>query len=161
MRVPPLRIRAVGIALAAGAAILALGSSPRAQAPALNGKQRLLAGEALPVNRAEQVRLRKEQAAANPKPVYAPGRVLVKLADGGTEQSLRALAVRSGGHSVTRSVYADFVVVHIDPAADVVAAAADLSTQPGVVYAEPDAILYPMYVPNDPFYDLQWNFQKI
>jgi len=164
MRAPRSHIRIASLVLVVGATMLGLGSAPRAQVPAratLNAKQRLLAGEPLPVNTAERVKLLRELQQASPRPVYAPGRVIVKLADGGTEQSLRALSVRANGRSVTRPAYGDFVVLHLDPAADVVKAAAELALTPGVVYAEPDPILYPTYVPNDPLYSYQWNLQKI
>lgn len=165
-----LRVWIICLALVAGA-LAGLGSTPHAQGrgfatpdrqpSALNMKQRLLAGEAMPINMPSEIRLLQERLAASPRRVYAPGRVIVKLADGGTEESLRALSARARGRSVARSAYADFVVVHVDPAVDVVQAAAELAAAPGVVYAEPDAIRYPSYVPNDPLYSLQWNFHKL
>ena len=151
-----LRVRIATLGLVVGATIVGLGSAPRAQVaalnPTLNAKQRLLAGEPLPVNTAERVRQLREQAATPPRQVYAPGRLIVKLADGGTEQSLRELSVRAGGLNARRATYGDFIILNLDPAADVVRAAAELRAAPGVVYAEPDAILYAAYVPNDPLY---------
>jgi len=165
-----LRVWIICLALVAGA-LAGLGSTPHAQGrgiaspdrqpSALNMKQRLLAGEVMPINMPSEIRLLQERRAASPRRVYAPGRVIVKLVDGGTEESLRALSARARGRSVARSAYADFVVVQLDPAADVVQAAAELAAAPGVVYAEPDAIRYPSYVPNDPLYSLQWNFHRL
>src|SRR4051794_29997355 len=51
---------------------------PRAQAPAVNLKQQLLAGGTLPVN----VPAARAGLATLPRRAYAPGRVLVKMVDG-------------------------------------------------------------------------------
>lgn len=165
------RVWIVCLALVAGATLAGPGSTPYAQergsadrdrqASALNMKQRLLAGEPMPLNMATEIQLVRERRASSPRRVYAPGRVIVKLADGGTEQSIRTLSAHARGRSVTRSAYADFVVVHLDPAVDVVEAATELAAAPGVVYAEPDAMRYASYVPNDPLYSLQWNMHRL
>lgn len=161
MRAAPLRFQVVGFALAAGATVIALGSTPRAQIAAPNMKQRLLAGEPLPVNLPASVRARRELAAASPRALYAPGRVVVKLADGATSSTLDALSVHAGARAVVRPAHGDFIVLALAPGTDVVAAAAELAAQPGVVYAEPDRLAYLLFVPNDPGYDLQWNFKKL
>jgi serine protease len=66
-----------------------------------------------------------------------------------------------GGRAVSRRPFADFVVVHIDTSRDVVDAARQLAAEPGVIYAEPDPMRYPTFVPNDPLYSYQWNLKKL
>jgi serine protease len=161
MRLAPFFVRYACVGLAAGASVIALPTAPRAQAPAGNMKQRLLAGESLPLNMAAEVKAQRELAAASPRPIYAPGRVVLKLADGGTASALSTLSAQVGARSVVRPAYADFVVLTLPADADVVAVAADLASQPGVVYAEPDAVAHLLFVPNDPGYDVQWNFKKL
>ena len=76
----------VSLALVVGATIVSLGSTPRAQVaalnPVVNAKQRLLAGEPLPVNMAALHSL----AAARQRPAFAPGRVVMKLVASATDE---------------------------------------------------------------------------
>jgi len=151
------------IAVAAIVAVVSVGYQdvPRAQSPALNAKQRWLAGELLPIDAVANARARRATFEREPRQRFVPGRVLVKLADGLTESSLSALVSKVGGRSVTRRPFADFVVMSIDGDRDAIAAAREVAAQPGVVYAEPEWRRYPTYTPNDPLYHLQWNFQKL
>lgn len=148
----------VSVAVSAALLIaLASARAPRAQAPAANLKQQLLAGGTVPdALAAEHTRL-----TAVPRARVAPGRVIVKSADGPMSAPLQAMAARLGAQSVTAPANADFSVVTLPPDADVVAAAAELSAQPGIVYATPDPIAFLTYVPNDPYYTYQWNLQRI
>jgi hypothetical protein len=147
--------------LVVGATMVGLGSAPRAQVPganaARNAKQRLLAGEPLPVN----MTALHDMARQRPKPVFAPGRVVMKLADGMTDEVATTLARHAGAYGISRPRSADFVIVSLPLDADVVAAAAALAAQPGVVYAQPDPIAVLAYVPNDPLYQYQWNFHRL
>jgi serine protease len=154
----PLRLLALPAALAFG-----LGGSgivSRAQTATLNGKQRLLAGEPLPVNAAADYQARRLVAAGAARPTAVPGRLVVKMQPGAGDAELGTAVVHIGGR-VSGRPYADFSIVTVDPDRDLSAAAADLSAQPGVLYAEPDPILYPAHVPNDPLYKYQWNLQKL
>jgi serine protease len=151
--------RVIRVLLAASVALLVATSSPRlsrAQAPPPNLKQQLLAGGVLPPTlAAERARL-----SALPRPRVAPGRVLVKTVDG-SWVALQSMAARLGAQSVSQPPNADFSIVTLAPDADVVAAAAQIAAQPGVVYATPDPVAVLAYVPNDPLYQYQWNFQRI
>jgi serine protease len=132
-----------------------------AQEPVLNGKQRLLAGEPVSENAAAAVSALKLARTTAPKAIYAPGRIVVKLAEGQAESRASELAVHVGARNLSRPAYADFSIITIDPDRDVVAAARELAAQPGVLYAEPDAVAHTFDVPNDPLYKYQWNFAKI
>jgi serine protease len=92
---------------------------------------------------------------------FVAGHVVVKFAPQVTRRVMSLIAGEVGATSVTRPSYADFCYVSIPDDEDPVAAAARLAQEPDVVYAEPDALVYPLYVPNDPYYAYQWHFQKI
>jgi serine protease len=161
MKAPRQTPRIARLGLVIGVTLVSLGSVPRAQVPAvnatLNAKQRLLAGEPLPVNLPALHGL----AAQRQRPVFAPGRVVMKLAEGTTDEVATTLARHAGGYGIRRPPSADFIVVSLPLDADVVATAAALAAQPGVVYAQPDPIAVLAYVPNDPLYQYQWNFHRL
>lgn len=153
--------------------ILSSPSTPMAQTPALSGKQRLLAGErvdpqvlaTLAERRAAIQALAPVAPDGTPvppaRPAVAPGLLVVKFAAGVESARVSAMAADVGASRVVAARHSDFAVLHVDPAADVHALARDLSARPGVVYAEPAAMRYPLYRPNDELYDLQWNLQKL
>jgi serine protease len=134
--------------------------APRAQSP-LNALQRPMAGEPLPPNAVSNVAARKAAAASGARVRVVPGRVLVKTDGAQPSTSLAALASRVGASAVTPKAGGDFSILTLAPDADVHAVARELAAQPGVIYAEPDAIAYLSYVPNDPDYSFQWNFKKL
>ena len=156
-----------------GLLILASPSIPVAQAPAQNGKQRLLAGERLDpqllATIAERRAATRAMAPVAPdgtpvppaRPAVAPGLLVVKFAGDVESSRVSALAGDVGASRVVAGRHGDFTVLHVDPAADVQALARSLAAQPGVIYAEPAAMRYPLYRPNDELYDLQWNLQAL
>ena len=162
MAVGSLRCRRAALILLTLAGVCAPSAdAPKAQTPARNGLQRLIAGEPLPPNAVSSVAARKAAAASGSRRRFVPGRVLLKTDGTQAAASVASLASRVGALTVTRAVAGDFSILTLPPDADVVAAARDLAAQDGVVYAEPDAIAYLTYVPNDPAYANQWNFKKL
>lgn len=141
------------------------GPANRVAAPiSQNGKQALLAGEWRPADVSEALRVRATRGRPTPDTPLSPyvaGHIVVKFADDVTESAMGALAHEAGGTRVLRPHHADFVYVEIPKDADPVVAAGRLAGQPGVVYAEPDGRVFPLYVPNDPLYKYQWNLQKL
>jgi serine protease len=105
----------------------------------------------------EHARLTGEQL----RTLYVPGHIVVKFAPGLSARTMQVMAGEVEATALSKPSYADFYYVMIPPDADPVAAAAQLSAQPDVIYAEPDAMVFPTYVPNDPFYRYQWHFQRI
>ena len=96
-----------------------------------------------------------------PRARYAPDHIVVKFERETTVRAIRELARQAGGASIERAASADFHVVRLAVGGDPVAVAARLAGQPGVVYAEPDPVVRPLYHPNDPLFSYQWNFTKI
>ena len=80
--------RTIAVAAAIVAVSVGYQDVPRAQSPALNAKQRWLAGELLPIDAVANARARRATLEREPRQRFVPGRVLVKLADGVTESSL-------------------------------------------------------------------------
>jgi serine protease len=137
---------------------------PSAQAPSRNAKQVLLAGQwrrgvGLPVLRARATSGRP--LAGQARSLYMPGHIIVKFAPDLTESAMSVLASRAGATRLSVPHHADFAYLEIPADADPVVAAARLAGQPGIVYAEPDARVFPLYTPNDPLYQYQWNLQKL
>jgi serine protease len=95
---------------------------------------------------------------------YRPGRVIVRFRDEAAISERRA-AVRAAsdtGEIADRPSYADFDIVHIDPAEDAEAAADALRARPEVQYAQVAHRVHALLVPNDPLYlTQQWNFPLI
>lgn len=95
------------------------------------------------------------------RPRFMPGYVVVKFAPSLSRRAMQVIAGEAGGTSVERPPYADFHYVKIPADADPVEAAAVIARDPDVIYAEADAAVYPLAAPNDPYYKLQWNLQKL
>lgn len=92
---------------------------------------------------------------------YVRGRVVVKFEADLRVREFRGLARGAGATAVRRPSWADFHYVEIPADADPVAVAARLRAEPGVVYAEADPILRPLWQPNDQYFDLQWHLRRI
>jgi serine protease len=173
-----LRVRAARRAPLLAVVVLAASAAPRAADPppssvtpapparalSRNGKQALLNGQWRPGVELKALRARATRGrpvAGQPRAMYVPGHIVVKFAPDLPESAMRALANHAGATRVSVPHHADFAYLEIPADADPVAAAARLSGQPGVIYAEPDARVFPLYTPNDPLYQYQWNLQKL
>jgi serine protease len=92
---------------------------------------------------------------------YVPGHIVVKFTPSASARDMQLMAREVNATRLAKPSYADFYYVRIPDDTDPVAAAARLAEEPDVVYAEPDAMMFPTYVPNDPYYKYQWHFKKI
>lgn len=144
-----------GLALAATVVIAGGASSPGPQGM----KQTWLRQAGTPAVASDVVRVAPPRAAS--KVEYVPGRVVVKFEADLRVREFRGLARAAGAIAVRRPSWADFHYVQIPADADPVAAAARLRAEPGVVYAEPDPIVRPLWRPNDQYFELQWHLQRI
>jgi serine protease len=145
------------------AAALALSPLAAGQAPipgARSLKRMLLEGPSRPASAPDVLRVRPPRR-IDRSLAFVPGHIVVKFAPEVSEIGMRSLAADAGARAIRQLRYADFVYVEIDPDRDPAAAAAALRGRPGVVYAEPDGRVFPLFKPNDTFYDLQWNLQKL
>ena len=102
MRAPRSPVPIASLVLIVAATMVGLGSASRAQVPGANAtrnaKQRLLAGEPMPVNMAAFHDLARQR----PKPVFAPGRVVMKLVDGTTDEVATTMARHAGAYGISR-----------------------------------------------------------
>lgn len=90
-----------------------------------------------------------------------PGLLVVKFAEGLPDREVARAISSAGGVSGRTVPHADFVVVTLTGGVDPVEAAARAAGEPGVVYAEPLARRHPLYRPNDPLYEFQWNLHQL
>ena len=97
-------------------------------------------------------------AAAAASPRYVSGEVIVKFAPGAAPERtaglLRALGVRA---AAGRRRAAGFDLLELDAGADPVAVARALAARSDVEYAQPSYLRRPLFVPNDPYFNRQWN----
>lgn len=101
-------------------------------------------------------------AAANPKrlPAFVPGRVLVQFrADLNPAQADQILSGHRG-RSAGRLSATGLQVVEV-PAGSEAEIAAELARRPEVAFVEPDAILEPSAIPDDPDFPAQWHLPQI
>jgi subtilisin family serine protease len=168
----------ISVCLAGGAYVLAapqvLGRVPQAQVPQIavptigtrqpvNRPQAPAAAPMqLPVMSEELVRAYMEAAERHLD--YLPGRVLVRFKDtadiGGQTRALAAIGHDPAASDVERS--GDLFIIKDSSGADPHALADRLSTQPEVLYAEPDYLQQVHSTPNDPSYSArQWNLQQL
>jgi serine protease len=100
------------------------------------------------------------------RPVYTlnepfiRGSIIVKFRPGTAPEAQRAMLAQVNGSTTRALPYADFDIIAIDPSADPEAAARLLDAQPDVEYAQARYLVHPLFVPNDPLYSQQWNYQR-
>lgn len=99
---------------------------------------------------------------------YRAHRVIVKLkrTDQDTNASLQArvadiVKIVPGGFVVRPPRASGRVLIALDPAADVLRIAEDLSKRPDVEYAEPDVVDHAAVIPSDTRYTDQWALPKV
>jgi serine protease len=92
---------------------------------------------------------------------YLRGSIIVKFKPGTATASQRAMLARAGASTLESPTYSDFEIVTIDDTADPELTARAFSAQPDVEYAQARYRMYPMFVPNDPLYSMQWNYPAI
>ena len=163
---PLLRVLAVLAALS-GALMIGTREVGHGQTPASNGRRVVEAGGVTAVDagfdpsvpgsrRTPAIARADAPAAVNPR--YLSGEVIVKFAPGAAPErsagQLRALGVREAAR---RPNHAGFDLLELDPGADPEAVAQALAARPDVEYAQPSYLRRPLFVPNDPYFNQQWN----
>jgi serine protease len=89
------------------------------------------------------------------------GSIIVKFRDSADGTAVNSAMRTVGGGTRQRLSYADFDIVQIPADADPEAVAATLRAMPDVEYAQPRYRNHATARPNDPLYNLQWNFPAI
>jgi hypothetical protein len=93
-------------------------------------------------------------------PAFASGRLVIGFQPGVTQGEQRTFLAGRGWTVVRRMPALNAVVVSV-PKGQEEALAGELRTLPAVRYAEPDAIVQALGVPDDPYFDSQWNMGLI
>jgi serine protease len=133
----------------------------RSGGPASSSKAAMLRQQSRKAAVFPQPLVRQGLADDGPRRQFVPGHIVVKFAPSASTRAMQLMAREVDATRLSKPSYADFYYVRIPADADPVAAAARLAEEPDVVYAEPDAMAFPTYVPNDPYYKYQWHFKKI
>jgi serine protease len=94
---------------------------------------------------------------------YLPGEVVVKFKSGtiGAAESRALSALRGQVNAAAATWVGDAVVLPTPGEPDAAMAADRLATQPEVEWAQPNYLRALHSIPNDPSYQLQWNFAAI
>jgi serine protease len=92
---------------------------------------------------------------------YLRGSLIVKFRPGTSPGAQQAMLASVGAGATPDLPYAGFDILAIDGDADPEAVARRLDAQPDVEYAQARYRVRPMFVPNDPFYPLQWSYPAL
>ena len=93
---------------------------------------------------------------------HVAGEVLVKFSVGTVVDASRLSSIsglRATGFETSR--FGDITVVKLEAGADPEVVAAQLRARGDVEYAQPNYLRQPLFVPDDPFFNLQWNLTQI
>ncbi len=151
----------IGVALLAAVAV----ASARQHAPALQPDARSVKAQALSSLSDETVRTalleRRSQFPREALGTVVPSVLAVKFDATYGAAAIQSLALHHGATRSVQPAFADFYLLRFDNDEDLAAVAATLAGEPGVIYAEPVPVARPLYQPNDPLYQYQWNLQQL
>ena len=98
----------------------------------------------------------------NTHPRFVPDQVIVKFTSATQGLASRAqVALAVGAVDVDYPDFGDFAVFSLPAGTDPMAVSDILNARPDVEYAQPDYVRQPQFVPNDPFFNLQWNLMQV
>lgn len=147
-------------AIAAAAVLLAAGTPQPPMRAQSTGRASVI--DARGADPAIRARIADARRAAPPvREDIVAGQVVVKLAETAGLDALATVAADYGVERVRPAPHGDFFVLSIDPASDPAAVARDLASTPGVLYAEPVGRVWPLFRPNDPLFQYQWNLAQL
>jgi len=91
---------------------------------------------------------------------YVPGELIVEFKPGVSNRVIDNINSKHGTSVMYTSPYAGFKRLHVPKGKSVPDMVEKYKRNPNVEYAEPDYIARASMVPNDYFYDVQWNFDN-
>ena len=116
--------------------------------------------EATDVQRLRETAVADGQYDTHPR--FVPDQVIVKFTDASQGLASRgAAALGVGAVDVDYPAFGDFAVLTLQTGADPLAVSDTLNERSDVEYAQPDYVRQPLFVPNDPFFHLQWNLMQV
>lgn len=93
-------------------------------------------------------------------PTFAAEQLVVKFKQGASQATIDAFKGGQGAQEIRRSTLGGFVTLRLPEGSDVLAKADVFNKNPLVEYAHPNYFAHASFVPNDPFYCLQWHFDN-
>ncbi|MEW6378991.1 MAG: S8 family peptidase [bacterium] len=94
-------------------------------------------------------------------PAYRANQVVVQFAPGTPAAEVGRVCTRHGCREVYTSPYAGYTVLSIPSSITVLQAAQRLRAEASVLYAEPNFLRRPHFIPNDPYYNYQWHLPRL
>lgn len=131
-----------------------------ASSPQLTSRQSMLSAADAVATVDDDPRAVVRGAAAARYPTV-PGVLAVKFSPEASERQVARVIDAAGGTRARRLAHADFTLVQLPEGVAPEDAATRIAGEAGVIYAEPVARRHPLYRPNDPLYEFQWNMQRI
>lgn len=101
--------------------------------------------------------VKKESPLKAPRPLFVPDEIIVKFTPGLNENSIKGLERAQGISEKYISPFSKFRVFKIPQGRSVPEMVEIFQKNPLVEYAQPNYYVYSSFVPNDPFYCLQWH----
>jgi serine protease len=91
---------------------------------------------------------------------WSPGEILVKFKRGVSETSIQKINKQHDALVLKKSKKGEFLRLRVPPTKTVEEMVEIYSKNPNVEYAEPNFMAFALFVPNDPYYRYQWNFDN-
>ncbi|MDA3897124.1 MAG: S8 family serine peptidase, partial [Desulfobacteraceae bacterium] len=91
---------------------------------------------------------------------WTPGEILVKFKRGVSENNIHNANQKNGASILSKSKRGEFLRLRIPPTKTVEEMVEIYRKNPNVEYAEPNFTSTALFVPNDPAYTYQWNFDN-
>ncbi|HUW18015.1 MAG TPA: S8 family serine peptidase [Sedimentisphaerales bacterium] len=97
-------------------------------------------------------------AGVSERPKWAPEEIIVKFNKGVSQERIKQINERHGGHVLHTSPFAGFKRVRVAAGKTAGEMVELYSREPDVEYAELNYYAYAFFVPNDTYYSYQWHF---
>ncbi len=95
------------------------------------------------------------------RPLFAPGEYIVKFRAGAAADQVHDFAARQGGSIIRKLLNPRTWLFKFDAGERRSAVIGRLTAEPDVAWAEANGYFQIDFIPNDPLYDRQWNFQQL
>lgn len=96
----------------------------------------------------------------NTRQKWCEDQIIVKFKKDVSQERIKQINSRFETEDIYTSPFAGFKRIRIAPGKNPEQISALYNSDPNVEYAEPDYYAYAHFVPNDQYYNLQWNFKK-
>lgn len=100
----------------------------------------------------------KQPAPESDLPAFAADQLIVKFRGSAAFLAIKQLKAEHGATQIRKSESGGFITLSLPAGSDILKKAKIFSANPMVEYAHPNFFVRAHFIPNDPLYCLQWNF---